>query len=282
MGIQTMATQGGGGGQRSQNNNLVRQNSLFSLTLNEVENHLGEPLHSMNLEELIKGLDTNQEVDGPTNQYNASSSGLQRQGSITMPRSLRDKTVDEVWREIQQGNAVNKEGEDRAFGQMTLEDFLAKAGVVGEDTGVNLNVNVNEMIGEGTQYGQQHWLNPYQAVPPQMNFGSMYPEGQMGMMSPMVGAMSDAHTAGRKRGALSDLGDRSVDRRQKRMIKNRESAARSRARKQAYTNELENKVSFLEEENARLKKQLELDRILYAPQPEPKKYQLRPTCSASF
>jgi len=39
------------------------------------------------------------------------------------------------------------------------------------------------------------------------------------------------------------------------MIKNRESAARSRARKQAYTNELENKVSHLEEENERLKKQ---------------------------
>ncbi|KAL0339878.1 UNVERIFIED_CONTAM: ABSCISIC ACID-INSENSITIVE 5-like protein 2 [Sesamum radiatum] len=39
------------------------------------------------------------------------------------------------------------------------------------------------------------------------------------------------------------------------MIKNRESAARSRARKQAYTHELENKVSRLEEENERLKRQ---------------------------
>jgi ABA responsive element binding factor len=38
------------------------------------------------------------------------------------------------------------------------------------------------------------------------------------------------------------------------MIKNRESAARSRARKQAYTNELENKISRLEEENERLRK----------------------------
>ncbi|KAJ9544383.1 hypothetical protein OSB04_024090 [Centaurea solstitialis] len=39
------------------------------------------------------------------------------------------------------------------------------------------------------------------------------------------------------------------------MIKNRESAARSRARKQAYTHELENKVSRLEEENERLRRQ---------------------------
>ncbi|CAJ1930504.1 unnamed protein product [Sphenostylis stenocarpa] len=59
------------------------------------------------------------------------------------------------------------------------------------------------------------------------------------------------------------------DRRNKRMIKNRESAARSRARKQenlasffcslifptAYTNELEVEVEQLKEENARLKRQ---------------------------
>ncbi|KAI3725870.1 hypothetical protein L1987_65666 [Smallanthus sonchifolius] len=47
------------------------------------------------------------------------------------------------------------------------------------------------------------------------------------------------------------------DRRHKRMIKNRESAARSRARKQAYTNELENEVERLKEENAMLKRQQE-------------------------
>ncbi|GAB2254250.1 hypothetical protein Droror1_Dr00022059 [Drosera rotundifolia] len=45
------------------------------------------------------------------------------------------------------------------------------------------------------------------------------------------------------------------DRRHKRMVKNRESAARSRARKQAYVNELEEEVTYLREENTRLKKQ---------------------------
>ncbi|XP_045817133.1 protein FD-like [Trifolium pratense] len=45
------------------------------------------------------------------------------------------------------------------------------------------------------------------------------------------------------------------ERRNNRMIKNRESAARSRARKQAYTTELEQKVQLLQEENARLKRQ---------------------------
>ncbi|KAK8964425.1 Protein FD [Platanthera guangdongensis] len=47
------------------------------------------------------------------------------------------------------------------------------------------------------------------------------------------------------------------DRRHKRMIKNRESAARSRARKQAYTNEMELEVAQLSEDNAKLKKQNE-------------------------
>lgn len=47
------------------------------------------------------------------------------------------------------------------------------------------------------------------------------------------------------------------DRRHKRMIKNRESAARSRARKQAYTNELELEVAHLVQENSRLRRQYE-------------------------
>jgi hypothetical protein len=43
------------------------------------------------------------------------------------------------------------------------------------------------------------------------------------------------------------------DRRKKRMIKNRESAARSRARKQAYVRELERKVQMLQDENESLR-----------------------------
>ncbi|PPD69899.1 hypothetical protein GOBAR_DD33217 [Gossypium barbadense] len=56
---------------------------------------------------------------------------------------------------------------------------------------------------------------------------------------------------------FQDPDNNSGDRRHKRMIKNRESAARSRARKQVYTNELELEVAHLMEENARLKRQQE-------------------------
>ncbi|XP_047958017.1 bZIP transcription factor 27-like [Salvia hispanica] len=59
--------------------------------------------------------------------------------------------------------------------------------------------------------------------------------------------------AGKKR--FQDFDPTSADRHHKRMIKNRESAARSRARKQAYTNELELEVAHLLQENAMLRKQ---------------------------
>ncbi|KAK4262039.1 hypothetical protein QN277_027651 [Acacia crassicarpa] len=54
---------------------------------------------------------------------------------------------------------------------------------------------------------------------------------------------------------VNNHSDTSGGERHKRMIKNRESAARSRARKQAYTNELEQKVESLTRENERLRKQ---------------------------
>nr|QEO19214.1 putative G-box-binding factor 4-like isoform X1 [Cymbidium ensifolium] len=61
---------------------------------------------------------------------------------------------------------------------------------------------------------------------------------------------------GRKRPTV-DTVDRAALQRQKRMIKNRESAARSRERKQQYTNQLEQTVFKLEEENAMLLKERE-------------------------
>ncbi|KAI4348972.1 hypothetical protein L6164_009631 [Bauhinia variegata] len=65
---------------------------------------------------------------------------------------------------------------------------------------------------------------------------------------------------GRKR-IIDGPVEKVVERRQRRMIKNRESAARSRARKQAYTVELEAELNQLREENAQLKHALaELER----------------------
>ncbi|XWS29168.1 hypothetical protein CRYUN_Cryun24cG0005300 [Craigia yunnanensis] len=94
-----------------------------------------------------------------------------------------------------------------------------------------------------------------------------------------LASSSSLASFGKKRVQESD--SNSDDRRHKRMIKNRESAARSRARKQAYTNELELEVSHLMEENARLKRQQEQLRIAAAAQLS-KKRTLQRTSTAPF
>ncbi|THU56092.1 hypothetical protein C4D60_Mb11t13620 [Musa balbisiana] len=322
MGTMTMASQGGvgnsGDGQRSQTQGLSRQGSFYNMTLNEVQNHLGEPLHSMNLDDLLKTV-----FAAEGNQL--SSMDLDSPGDQYASRELSKKTVDEVWRDIQLGNEKGDEvqrsghGRQPTLGEMTLEDFLVKAGVVAEGIGKDRNDltgNVdpvgNADLIAGTQdfmratswlqqfqrmatidqqiHGQQGMTGAYMpncVLPQPTGAGTgpmleaVFPEGQINISSPTLGAFSDSQTPSRKHGASEDL-DMLAERRQKRMIKNRESAARSRARKQAYTNELENKVSHLEKENERLKKQKQLDKILLSvPLPEPR-YQLRRTSSSPF
>jgi hypothetical protein len=70
-------------------------------------------------------------------------------------------------------------------------------------------------------------------------------------------------------GSGAGVGVGGSDRRKKRMIKNRESAARSRARKQAYVRELEREVKLLQQENERLRVKYEqvTDRKLHSPAP---------------
>ncbi|XP_073014726.1 ABSCISIC ACID-INSENSITIVE 5-like protein 2 isoform X1 [Primulina eburnea] len=296
-----MGSQGGGtnsnGGTPAQiqvqnpdpkSNPLVSKGSLYNLTLDEVQNQLGDlgkPLISMNIDELLKNVWTveanNQArggIDyGPPGQPECGSS-LNRQSRLSLSKDLSRKTVDEVWHDIQQGQKRSSLDRKRTLGEMTLEDFVIKAGVVVESSaGKN---NQGSVFGGVDVIGlppQAQWMNyqipsiPMQRLPAFMPSQSVqqtvplgenhimdatYPETQITMSSsPRSGTLSDTQTPGRKRVAPGDFVERSVERRQKRMIKNRESAARSRARKQAYTHELENKVSRLEEENERLKRQ---------------------------
>jgi len=318
-----MGSQGGGkdsNGKQSQVQPLVRQNSMYSLTLDEVQNQLGDlgkPLSSMNLDELLKNVwtveagQTGMDHEGTVQ---AGQAALQRQASLSLTGALSKKTVDEVWRDIQQNKIMEeKRFRDRqpTLGEMTLEDFLVKAGVVAESSGnrknagpvsgIDSNMAVPQFPSQGQwiQYAPAQYQHPQQSLmqiympgqgmsqPIHMGAGAAldvsYADGQVAVPSPMAGAMSDSRTPGRKRSTPEDMMEKTVERRQKRMIKNRESAARSRARKQvlflyfecdvmclysivktlilnhqcykqAYTNELENKVSRLEEENEMLRK----------------------------
>ncbi|KAF3583080.1 hypothetical protein DY000_02035764 [Brassica cretica] len=259
---------------------LPRQNSLYNLKLHEVQSHLGsssKPLGSMNLDELLKSV-LSAEANHPPEE--GTEEGITRQGSLTLPRGLSIKTVNEVWRDIQHGERLDNPNKQPTLGEITLEDLLMKAGVVTESMTVPQNVVNVASNGQWAQYHQ----------PQQQHQGFMpYPVCDMQEMVPptalMMGGLSETQQVhGRKRVASSggEFVERIVERKQKRMIKNRESASRSRARKQAYTQELEIKVSSLEEENQKLRRLMEVEKILPSePPPEPK-WKLRRTSSASF
>lgn len=250
-------------------NPLTRQGSLYSLTLDEVQNQLGDlgkPLSSMNLDELLKTLWTaeanNQAMEGvegssPTTQLQGQS--LNQQSNLMLSTDLSKKTVDEVWQDIQQGQKRSSLDRKTTLGEMTLEDFLVKAGIVSDSAKGNKTLgSVSDGGADSTIPQHPQWMN-YQisSVPSQQQQNMMpvfmpshpvqqpiglggnsimdaaYPESQMNMCSsPLMGTLSDTQTPGRKRVAPDDIAEKSVERRQKRMIKNRESAARSRARKQ--------------------------------------------------
>ncbi|KAI4300464.1 hypothetical protein L6164_033840 [Bauhinia variegata] len=260
---------------------------------------------------------------------------LPRQGSLTIPSPLSRKTVDQVWSEIhnkgQQGrrqqqqqqqngnnnnganndNAQNTESTPRqpTFGEMTLEDFLVKAGIVREagPTAVSISAsqppqqyglyqnNNNSAMGQsfvrppiGTaangaaRGGAGNVVAPYPAVaqgggaigepsgyagngkirdtvypPPGVCYGGRVMNGvggygaapNMGMTAPVSPVSPDglggndnsANQFGMEIGVLRGRKriidgpvEKVVERRQRRMIKNRESAARSRARKQVH------------------------------------------------
>ncbi|XP_010943073.1 bZIP transcription factor 46 isoform X1 [Elaeis guineensis] len=351
---------------------LARQPSVYSLTFDEFQSTLGghgKDFGSMNMDEFVKNIWTAEEsqviaaalggavgggIDG-----GVAGTGLQRQGSLTLPRTLSQKTVDEVWRDFiregGQGSSISTglhQQRQPTLGEMTLEEFLVRAGVVREDmtqpgvprpignssnnSNTNSNVfygelpNSNNNTGPALGFPQTSLSNgtvvtnafpnssganlampgtgtrPYAAPLPLGNTADLgTPQGLIGdgvmgigdqgmnngMMPGVVGVggagvtvaamgspVNQMPTDGLSKGNgnLSSLSpvpymftgglrgrkcsgavEKVVERRQRRMIKNRESAARSRARKQAYTMELEAEVAKLKELNQELQKKQE-------------------------
>ncbi|CAM8886720.1 unnamed protein product [Rhodiola kirilowii] len=268
MGIQMMGLQGGD--QQSHRQQSTRQSSWYNLTLDELNNRfkgLGKPVGGMSLEELINNIWIAEshhlrDVSGEGNSSSATS--MQHQDALTMARALRGKTVDDILRDIQQGQKKIRGQEIKSenealFSELTLENFLVKACIFVE-----------------ANFGQTSELDLFDRHST-LNFGMQTDLSR----SPSIETMSDTPTPGSKRGAVDHL-DKSVERRLRRKIMNRESAARSRARKQAYYNELVTRVTILEEKNMQLKKDKQLDDMLPFDLHTEKKYQLQRTSSASF
>ncbi|KAG2593185.1 hypothetical protein PVAP13_5NG110307 [Panicum virgatum] len=196
----------------------------------------GSGLGSMNIEEFLRGI----YGDMPTPATPAPAAGRPMpQAPPSAPGIAARKTAEEVWKEITTGGGsagtaapvpqavvpAGAGGGASAGGpEMTLEDFLAREGAVKED---DVRISGPSAPAEG-----------------QVVMGFL--GGAEG-----VGVAGGGGGRGRKR-QLMDPVDRAAVQRQKRMIKNRESAARSRERKQAYIAELESLVTQLEEANAEL------------------------------
>ncbi|KAM3257901.1 hypothetical protein ACQJBY_049929 [Aegilops geniculata] len=300
---------------------LARQGSIYSLTFEEFQStlgggagvggsDLGKDFSSMNMDELLRSIWTAEESQAMSASGAGAGAGppptsLQGQGSLTLPRTLSAKTVDEVWRNLVRDDPlpVGAEGAEpqphrqATLGEMTLEEFLVKAGVVREIPTAPavppppMHPRPVPVVPKGPSfYGNFPSANDAGAAalgfPPVAMGDLALANGLMPRAVGMGGAPLVVQTAvnpvdsgskgsedlsspsepmpysfeGIVRGRRTGGGvEKVVERRQRRMIKNRESAARSRARKQAYTMELEAEVQKLKDLNEELvRKQKEI------------------------
>ncbi|CAN1268214.1 G-box-binding factor 4 [Linum perenne] len=156
---------------------------------------------------------------GVTNDQEMATDVVPAQGS---------KTVDEMWREIVSGRKELKEEPDE---MMTLEDFLAKAGAVDDEDEVKMPQLHPERLSGG--------IFGFDPVPMPTNAISML-DNVEGSIIGFGNGVEVGHGSGelrvgrgkRGRAPVLEQMDKAAQQRQKRMIKNRESAARSRERKQ--------------------------------------------------
>ncbi|KAI4337743.1 hypothetical protein L6164_016120 [Bauhinia variegata] len=209
----------------------------------------------------------------------------------------------------QQNHANNSQMQQTSLEGTTLEDYLVRAGFMGNQDSIIADAHPLMTIDPMVMVSEQaNWL-PLQMRMPTINQQQMrgdfnvpkseheiiensvvhigYSENPLTISIPMPtmsSTSSDSPAAGdEKKPRYSDeLLEKTIERRQKRMIKNRESAARSRARKQAYTNLLEDKNFRLQKTNNCLRKLKEVDEKLFSVTTSLPRYQLRRTSSASF
>ncbi|KAK4477036.1 hypothetical protein RD792_016238 [Penstemon davidsonii] len=311
---------------------LARQSSVYSLTFDEFQNTMGggsgKCFGSMNMEEFLKSIWTAEEgqamVSSTIGGGVAPIGNLQRQGSLTLPRTMSLKTVDEVWKDVLKETVCAKDEmanessnlgpSEPTLSEMTLEEFLVRAGMVRDDIQPSERPNNvgplndfppqngnNSGLIQFQQSSQNHGSSSNQLTEPNNtvfsfpNLGTngssqrppQQPQYQLQPLFPKqttvafsapsqhgnhlrldaivksnVETPSPSPTpyhfgeGGRGRRTPGSL-EKVVERRQRRMIKNRESAARSRDRKQAYTLELEAEIAKLNEMNEELRKKQE-------------------------
>lgn len=226
------------------NPDLPRQSSICSLStmLADLQQQQQQN-QSMNMDDLLKNLystSSDQFTEGTP-----SAAGVGGGGG--------DKTVDEVWKEIVAGtNADNHSKVEEISGdngnntaeEMTLEDFLTKAGAVREEDvrlggggggalvpvagAYGVNNGGGGGGGGGGQFGMEVGFDGRMVV----GGGVSAVPVPVPVPVSVVGGGGGGGGRGKRRAIEEPLLDKATQQKQRRMIKNRESAARSRERKQ--------------------------------------------------
>ncbi|KAG7035939.1 ABSCISIC ACID-INSENSITIVE 5-like protein 1, partial [Cucurbita argyrosperma subsp. argyrosperma] len=262
---------------------LNKNNSILSQPVDEIQYKSGKNFGCLGMDEILSNLwnveGTQNQIHSQTNELNEPqnlpfmAANTINNSRLTLSRQASAEQTYPQWQKfmnIQQNPCYSQQG----LGERTLEDFLVKAGMVQESSSSSMKQLPCSMVdlglGMGGNLGQNMSYHNHQNAA--MNFpGNLFSTNQM--LTPSVGVEPSDNSSIQISQSLTDWGEHSsrkriinrspefvVQRRQHRMIKNRESAARSRARKQAYTVELEAELNQLKEENEKLKRTLMMQR----------------------
>ncbi|XP_031286577.1 G-box-binding factor 4-like [Pistacia vera] len=196
------------------------------------------------MDDLLKNI-----YSAPTaDQLVLSGASFSREGSFSISKDMANKSVEEVWKEMVAGGGTDERSVGSRDEEMTLEDFLTKAGAVREEDQLNSNNNSNNNINIDNTNGTVN-----NNINNNINNNSVNNNNNNDNNNNNNNQMVIVGSGRGKRRIVEEAPlDKATQQKQRRMIKNRESAARSRERKQAYTVELESLVTQLEEENAHL------------------------------
>ncbi|XWS20919.1 hypothetical protein CRYUN_Cryun30bG0010700 [Craigia yunnanensis] len=227
--------------------------------------------------------------------------------SPIIPNLLEKKSMEEVWKDISLASlndhpadtVISTTTNNPTFPSMILQDFLARP--LNKEPPRRSGVSNDTSLAEETTIFSSLASIPGKILSLNSESDFQYIESgdpvrpnsavnaSAGVATPSFGSSHNSTVHGFGSSAVfpsfcekraQENNENSDDRRHKRMMKNRESAARSRARKQAYTNELELEVAHLREENAKLRRQQE--KFLAVPAQLPEKNTLSRTLTAPF
>ncbi|KAK1261439.1 Protein FD [Acorus gramineus] len=219
----------------------------------------------------------------------SSSSSSSPPSPTTTTTSLSRKTMDEVWKDINLSNLHDHHQQQPTMDfrlPTTLQDFLSRPFHTPSSAPPNMGPPPPQppppppphaMLSLKSNMNNFLYMDPLQTT----NTGpsAAIANSDVSFEGGDVGSSGGLFSFYKRR--LPEQDAISSDRRHKRMIKNRESAARSRSRKQAYAHELEIEVKKLTDLNARLRRQQEELRLIMAAQP-PTTKKLQRTSTAPF